>query len=75
MDKSDLVIEYENTKKHLEVLILKVGIQFVYLAKKAIKNDDLDTAIDVMESCPDELTKQLIADLINESPSKHGFYG
>jgi hypothetical protein len=68
MNKSELVIEYENTKKKLEILTLKIGIQFVYLAKKAIKNDDLGTAIDIMESCPDELTKQLIADLINETP-------
>ena len=75
MDKTELVLEYEKTKKHLDVLTLKVGIQFVFLAKKALKNDDIDKAIDVMESCPDELTKQLIADLINESPSKHGFYG
>ena len=75
MNERELIVQYRQTKKILSQLKLELKNHFVSLAKKAIKNDDLDSAISAMENCPDESTKDFIAELINELPSKNGFYG
>lgn len=67
MNEKKLIVELYSAAGRLHDVRNRVKLYFVPLARKAIKEDRLGDALDIMSRCPDEETCNIIADMINRS--------